>query len=215
MVNKIRNSNQLIDAICEQYENCDITSLDDVDEIYISHYNLDNGGDHGLFTKHYDGVLRTINDATIARVLVYINSNDDYIVHFIDSNISHNFKTYEYGILDFNREYHYVQGKFNENTNINDTRILFKFNYLICPKCTKAYKNLLKFINNNVFFIVKKSMEYSKSPKTPFQKFIGYLCNLFRRVNNISSYLSLVLAIFIIIILFVPIFYLIKILNVC
>ena len=57
LVNKIRYSKNIIDNICSQYKNCDIRNLDNIDELYISHYNIDGGGDQGLYNKHYDGVL--------------------------------------------------------------------------------------------------------------------------------------------------------------
>jgi hypothetical protein len=36
-------------------------------------------------------------------------------------------------------------------------------------------------------------MEYSKSPRTPAQKAVGYLCNLFRRMNNVHPLVPLAL----------------------
>lgn len=202
LVKKIKNSQQIHTKICSQYLNCDITQLDNTDELYVSHYNMDKGGDQGLYDKHYDGVLRFIKDATIVRVLVYINSNDDFIVHFEDSKISHNFKTYEYGILDFNKEYHWVEGKYDKSMNVNDTRMLLKLNYLICPKCTPFYTKLIISLNNSVFTVVKMSMEYSKSPKNIFQYIIGFFCNLFRVVNNVSVYLVFILILILFYILF-------------
>jgi len=204
MVSKIRDSDAIKNLICKQFEHCDITPLPDTDELYVSHYNIDGGGDQGLFNKHYDGVLRLLDNATIVRALVYVNSNDDFVVHFLDSNISHNFKSYEFGLLDFNREYHWVEGKYNDNMDINDTRILLKINYLVCPQCSELYEKCVIYLNSLVFYTVKMSMEYSKSPKTPFQYMIGFLCNLFRVANNISVYLSMLLALVIlaIIILF-------------
>ena len=65
LVNKIRHSKQIKNTICSQYENCDIKTLDDTDELYISHYNIDKGGDQGLYDKHYDGVLRILNNCII------------------------------------------------------------------------------------------------------------------------------------------------------
>jgi hypothetical protein len=193
MVSKIRDSPTVREAICKQYEHCDITQLPDTDELYVSHYNIDGGGDQGLFNKHYDGVLRLLDDATVVRLLLYVNSKDDYIVHFLDSDVSHNFKTNEFGLLDFNREYHWVEGKYNENMDLNDTRILLKINYLVCPKCSEAYARFVIWLNWTVFYIVKSAMEYSKSPKTPFQYFIGFMCNLYRVANNISVWMSILL----------------------
>lgn len=210
LTDKIRNSKQLKNSICAQYRNCDITSLNSIDELYISHYNIDGGGDQGLFDKHYDGVLRFINDASVIRVLIYVNSNDDFVVHFEDSNTSHHFSNYEYGILDFNKEYHWVEGKYNENMNYEDSRILLKLNYLVCPNCSKWYTEFIIFINAFVFYIIKMSMEYSKSPQTPFQHIIGFFCNLFRVVNNISVYYTFLLIAFCILILYTLFYYIFK-----
>jgi hypothetical protein len=216
MIKKVRESKEIYDSICKQFDQCDITELSEIDELYISHYNIDKGGDQGLFEKHYDGVLKMINNATIIRVLVYINSNDNYIVHFLDSNVSYNFKKYEYGILDFNKEYHYVEGKFNYNVdgNTNNSRILLKLNYLVCPKCNSFYRNFIIFINNSIFYFVKKCMEYSKSPQTPFEYFIGFFCNFFRKLNNINTYLCIAIVfIFIILIIYFIVFIIKLIIN--
>lgn len=210
LVNEIRNSKQIKDTICSQYKNCNIITLDNTDELYISHYNIDGGGDQGLYDKHYDGVLRIINNATIVRALIYINSNDNFVVHFLDSNKSHHFQNYEYGILDFNREYHWVEGSYDENMNYKDSRILLKINYLVCPECSNSYIEFIKTINYIVFYIVKTCMEYSKSPLTPFQYFIGFLCNLFRVVNNISVYLTILLVLVLIFLIYILFYYISK-----
>ena len=210
LVNEIRYSKNIIDDICSQYKNCDITSLDNTDELYISHYNIDGGGDQGLYNKHYDGVLRIIKNATVVRALIYINSNDNFVVHFLDSDVSYNFKKYEYGILDFNREYHFVEGNYDEKMNYKDSRILLKLNYLVCPKCSKTYTEFIIFINYMVFLIVKTCMEYSKSPKTPLQYFIGFFCNLFRIVNNVSVYLTILLVVFLLFVLYFLFYFIIK-----
>jgi hypothetical protein len=210
LVNKLRNSQQIKNSICSNYKNCDITTLDNTDELYISHYNIDGGGDQGLYDKHYDGVLRFINDATVVRALIYINSNDDFVVHFLNSNISHHFTNYEYGILDFNREYHWVEGNYNEKMDYKDSRILLKINYLVCPKCSSFYTKFIILLNTIVFYIVKSCMEYSKSPKNIFQYIIGFFCNLFRVVNNISVYLTFLLIIFLLFIVYILFYYAIK-----
>lgn len=200
---KVSSSKQIRDEICKVYSNCNVKELSSTHELYISHYNLDKGGDEGLFKKHYDGVLGVLNNATFVRVLMYVNSNDKYVVHFLDSKVSHNFKTYEFGILDFNREYHQVEGKYDPNTKLEDTRIVLKLNYIVCPDCTPMYSDSLIYFNAFIFHIVKACMEYSKSPKTIFQTFIGFFCNLFRIANNIHvifTFLLFVLLIFIFVI---------------
>lgn len=213
LVNKIRNSKQIKNSICSQYEICDLIPIHEIDELYISHYNMDGGGDQGLYDKHYDGVLRIMNDATVIRALIYVNSNDDFVVHFLDSDKSHNFSNYEYGILDFNREYHWVEGKYDENMDYKNSRILLKLNYLICPKCSPIYTKFIILLNYLVFCIVKICMEYSKSPQTPFQYFIGFFCNLFRVVNNVSVYLTFLLIIILTLIVCLIFYNIIKIIK--
>jgi len=203
LVDKVRKSSRIKNLICSKYKQCDLTQLSNIDELYISHYNLDGGGDQGLYDKHYDGVLRFINDATVIRALVYVNSNDDFKVHFLDSKKSHHFSNYEFGILDFNREYHWVEGSYNKNMDHKDSRILLKINYLVCPNCSSGYTKFIIFLNASVFSFVKICMQYSKSPQTPFQCIIGFFCNLFRLVNNISVFLTFILAITILVILFI------------
>ncbi len=41
-------------------------------------------------------------------------------------------------------------------------------------------------LNVAVFYVVKATMEYSKSPRTPAQRGVGFVCNLFRRLNVVS-----------------------------
>ena len=95
-----------------------------------------------------------------------------------------------------------------------DSRVLLKLNYLVCPICTPLYKKFIISLNYLVFYIVKTCMEYSKSPKTPFQYFIGFFCNLFRIVNNISVYLTILLVIFLIFLVYILYNFIIKNLNI-
>jgi hypothetical protein len=45
--------------------------------------------------------------------------------------------------------------------------------------------------NTAVFYVVKAAMEYSKSPRTPAQVAVGFLCNLFRRLNIVHPAIPL------------------------
>ncbi|MFO0897027.1 MAG: hypothetical protein U0836_06300 [Pirellulales bacterium] len=42
---------------------------------------------------------------------------------------------------------------------------------------------------------MKAAREYSKSPKTVFQRCVGMLCNVFRRLNNLSPAAPIVLVV--------------------
>ena len=80
------------------------------DELYISHYNKDRGGDQGLFDRHYDGNLRFLSSSIVVRALIYLQSDATYKVVFDDSRVEKAFATYDFGLLDFHRELHWVEG---------------------------------------------------------------------------------------------------------
>lgn len=167
-----------------------IVPMKETDELYISHYNKDYGGDHGLFTKHYDGNLRFLPVGAVVRSLIYLQSDATYKVIFVDSQVEKAFASYEYGLLDFHRELHWVEGDYNP---ADRQRILLKCNYLVAPTNAVWITRALLAANKGVFYVVKAAMEYSKSPKTPVQKAVGYVCNVMRLLNNIHPVVPLAL----------------------
>jgi len=158
------------------------------DELYISHYNKDRGGDQGLFDKHYDGNLRFLSSSRVVRALIYLQSDASYKVVFGDSRVEKAFTTYEFGLLDFHRELHWVEGSYTPGA---PQRILLKCNYLVTAPGAGVRGRFARAANTAVFYVVKAAMEYSKSPRTPAQKAVGYLCNLFRRLNIVHPLVPL------------------------
>jgi len=190
-VDRLRDSQVIRSAILLQFDgNVVITPMKNTDELYISHYNKDYGGDHGLFTKHYDGNLRFMPVGAVVRALIYLQSDATYKVVFADSRVEKSFGSYEFGLLDFHRELHWVEGEYRSGDR---QRILLKCNYLVAPKNTVWITKGLLFANTGVFYLVKAAMEYSKSPKNPFQLLVGYVCNLMRVLNNIHPLAPIVL----------------------
>ena len=165
-----------------------IAPMKHTDELYISHYNKDRGGDQGLFDKHYDGNLRFLASSVVVRALIYLQSYATYKVVFHDSRVEKAFETYDFGLLDFHRELHWVEGQYNP---ADRQRILLKCNYLVTPRNAVVAERAALAANTAVFYVVKSAMEYSKSPRTPAQRIVGYLCNLFRRLNNVHPMLPL------------------------
>lgn len=158
------------------------------DELYISHYNKDRGGDQGLFDRHYDGNLRFLSSSRVVRALIYLQSDASYKVVFGDSRVEKAFGTYEFGLLDFHRELHWVEGSYTPGA---PQRILLKCNYLVTAPGAGVRGRFARAANTAVFYVVKAAMEYSKSPRTPAQKVVGYLCNLFRRLNIVHPLVPL------------------------
>jgi hypothetical protein len=167
-----------------------IAPMKHTDELYLSHYNKDRGGDQGLFDKHYDGNLRFLSSSIVVRALIYVQSDPTYKVVFHDSGVEQAFTTYEFGLLDFHRELHWVEGAFNP---ADRQRILLKCNYLVTLPGAAALGWAALAANTAVFYVVKRAMEYSKSPRTPAQVAVGLLCNLFRRLNIVHPAIPLAL----------------------
>lgn len=196
-LDRLRDSEVIRSAILEQFAaDAVITPMKKTDELYISHYNKDYGGDHGLFTKHYDGNLRFMPVGAVVRALIYLQSDATYKVVFADSGVEKAFETYDFGLLDFHKELHWVEGDYNPD---DQQRILLKCNYLIAPKNAVWFTKILLLTNTGIFYLVKAAMEYSKSPKNPLQYAVGYLCNAMRLLNNIHPLLPISLVIMLVI----------------
>ena len=163
-IDRLRDSPPICAAILQQFdEHRALTPMKHTDELYISHYNKDfGGGDQGLFSKHYDGNLRFLPFGSVVRALIYLQSDATYKVVFGDSKVEQAFTTYEFGLLDFHRELHWVEGEYNPS---DQQRILLKCNYLIAPKNAGILVRAVLAANTAVFYVVKAAMEYSKSPK--------------------------------------------------
>ncbi len=165
-----------------------IAPMKHTDELYVSHYNKDRGGDQGLFDRHYDGNLRFLSSSVVVRALIYLQSDATYTVVFGDSRVEKAFATYDFGLLDFHRELHWVEGQYDP---ADRQRILLKCNYLVTRRDAALLGRAALAANTGVFYVVKAAMEYSKSPRTPPQVAVGLLCNLFRRLNNIHPLIPL------------------------
>ena len=190
-IDRLRESEVIRAAILEQFDpTAVITPMQHTDELYISHYNKDFGGDQGLYSKHYDGNLRFMPIGAVVRALIYLQSDATYTVVFGDSKVEKAFTSYEFGLLDFHKELHWVRGAYNPD---DQQRILLKCNYLIAPRNAVWVTKGLLAANTAVFYVVKAAMEYSKSPKNPLQLAVGLLCNVVRLLNNIHPLVPLAL----------------------
>ena len=203
-MDRLSESPVIWNAIREQFDDgFAILPMKNTDELYISHYNKDYGGDHGLFTKHYDGNLRFMPIGAVVRSLIYLQSDATYKVVFADSGVEKAFESYDFGLLDFHKELHWVEGDYNPDDR---QRILLKCNYLIAPKNAVWITKALLAANTGVFYVVKAAMEYSKSPKTPLQYLVGYGCNVMRLLNNIHPLVPIILVLAVIIGIFAMLF---------
>jgi hypothetical protein len=190
-IDRLRDSPLIRSLIARQFPAGSVmTPMKHTDELYVSHYNKDHGGDQGLFDRHYDGNLRFLSSSVVVRALIYLQSDATYKVVFGDSRVEKAFATYDFGLLDFHRELHWVEGQYNP---ADRQRILLKCNYLVTRRNAALVGRAALAANTGVFYVVKAAMEYSKSPSTPPQVAVGLLCNLFRRLNNVHPLIPLAL----------------------
>lgn len=192
LTDQIRFADEVLQPIREAFPQSTIVPLPMTDEFYISRYNYDHGGDQGLFDKHYDGNLRFWQAGTVVRSLLYLSSDDHLEVEFATSGKRKNFKTYEFGLLDFHKELHWVNGSYEPE---NPPRVLLKCNYYVDHTRLAPLRWLGIGMNVAVFYVVKAAMEYSKSPKTLPQKLMGGVCNLVRRLNILNPALPVALVV--------------------
>ena len=188
MIDEIRCSDAIISQIRKEVGDEEIEIMPYVDELYVSNYHF-KGGDQGLYDKHKDGNMTDLKHGKFLRALVFLSSAGTYETVFESSGVSKKFKTYDFGILDFNDELHYVKGRYNPN---DPPRIMLKLQYFICPKCSTLYSMFLRTVNNFVFQTVKTCMNYSKNPSNIPQWVIGELCNVIRELNNIHNILPVI-----------------------
>jgi hypothetical protein len=194
-IDQLRDSPIIQQAILRQFdEGSTITPMKHTDELYISHYNKDFGGDQGLYSKHYDGNMRFLPFGAVVRSLIYLQSDATYKVVFGDSKVEQAFTTYEFGLLDFHRELHWVEGEYNPD---DMQRILLKCNYFIMSPNAGFIERALLSANTAVFYVVKAAMEYSKSPKNPLQFIVGLFCNVFRVMNNVHPLIPFAFILFV------------------
>jgi len=188
-IDRIRDHAAVRDAILQHFDlGSRLVPMKHTDELYLSHYNKDLGGDHGLYGRHYDGNLRFVPFCPVVRALIYLQSDATYKVVFGDSGVEKAFTTYEFGLLDFHRELHWVEGRYNPDDR---QRILLKCNYMIVPPDVRWLAEATQAANTGVFYVVKAAMEYSKSPANPAQFIVGLACNAFRLMNNVHPLVPL------------------------
>lgn len=184
-IDGLRRHPQVQEAILAAFDGrARLVPMSHTDELYVSHYNKDRGGDQGLFDRHYDGNLAFLRFVSVVRALIYLQSDRAYTVVFADSGLRKAFGTYDFGLLDFHRELHWVEGEYMPGA---PQRILLKCNYLVAPRGAGWAVTLAIAANTAVFYVVKAAMEYSKSPSTSSQRLVGWVCNAARRLNNRHS----------------------------
>src|SRR5260370_1647615 len=88
-----------------------VAPMKHTDELYMSNYNKDHGGDQGLFDRHYDGNLRFLSSSVGVRALIYLQSAATYKVAFGANPGEKGFGHYAFGLMEFPPALRLVAGR--------------------------------------------------------------------------------------------------------
>jgi hypothetical protein len=205
-INSIRHSNYIHDAIQNNFKNYKIKNVKEVDEIYYAvSPKYAKSSDKLLVDCHYDAPLplKFFKDRPIFyRIIVACNENTSVITSFPNANIKVKMNTGDFHGLDYNTDYHCVEGEIP----INKYRVLLKLHYILIPNNypeNSLYESFIKNINIYWTIISREVMRMSSKPKNIFETIIGYFTILCMKTANNISYVVLIILIILIILYFI------------
>lgn len=199
-LNILRNAKEIKDTISKSYPGYIIKPVHNSDEVYISvDPSLRKYSDVTLSDCHYDAPFKYIYQCNnkYIRIILALNHNDTTYTRI--GNKTSLLSTLDYNGIDYNNDYHCVEG----NIPDNKTRILLKLHFiLIDPNSSENCVKWTEFLNDKWTHLSRELMRYSNEPKNIFQFTISYLIILFQKIyNNIN--IQTVLFIFIMILIFI------------
>jgi hypothetical protein len=199
-IDRVRFCDDIVSKIQERFPDCRIENVAETDEIYwaVSPKNA-KGADRSLVDCHYDapyGIIPT-KGVIFYRVIVGVNENNTVTTHFPKEDIRVKMTTGDFHGLDFNKDFHCVNGSIEEGK----FRILLKINYLIVPKGSEKYSCFVRKINVNWMNFSREAMRMGADPKNLFEKIVGFGVNFSRVVFN-NWVISLVIFVLILVIIF-------------
>ena len=180
----VRKSDDIINELRNNFPNCTIKNVPESDEIYFAVSPKDaKGSDRSLVDCHYDAPFSLFPNFNVLyyRVIVACNENNDVTTIFPNDDIKVKMTTGDFHGLDYNKDYHCVDGTIPLNKN----RVLLKLHYLIIPENTSNMSiSYVRFINTVWTTISRKFMTMSLQPSNPLEYLVGLFINICRYVFN-------------------------------
>lgn len=199
---KVKYSDDIYNVIRAKFPNHKIKNVNECDEIYYAVSPKDaSGSDRSLVDCHYDtpfGFLPNFN-IIFYRVLLACNENSDVTTKFPNDNIEVKMTTGDFHGLDYNKDYHCVEGEIPKNKN----RILLKLHYILVPneyEDDTLSEKCVRYINVNWTYFSRNFMRMSSNPQNIFEYIAGTLVNISRFLYN--NILILIIIIIFIVFLF-------------
>ena len=201
-IDKVRDSDDIKNAIKNKYTNYKIKNVKESDEIYFAVSPKDaSGSDRSLVDCHYDAPFSILPSFNIIyyRVIIGCNDNDHVTTIFPNDNIKVKMTTGDFHGLDYNKDYHCADGQIPESKN----RVLLKLHYILVPenyKDNSMSEKYVRFINVKWTHISRWFMRMSSNPGGSgglINHLMGFFVNFSRFYYN-NTILLLVIIIFVI-----------------
>jgi hypothetical protein len=184
-IETIRTSNTIIDKIKDIYPDSKIINIRETDEIYLAVSPKDaKNSDRSLVDCHYDSPLSLFNNGvSFYRIIIACDENDTVTTTFPNDDIRVKMTTGDFHGLDYNKDYHCVEGSIPENKK----RVLLKLHYLVVPNKFgdgSISEMLTKNVNIKWTKYSRYSMNVSAEPKTILDEIIGTTVDISRKIFN-------------------------------
>lgn len=197
IVDKVRDSKDISNAIKINYPNHTIKSIKESDEIYFAVSPKDaNGSDRSLVDCHYDAPFGGLPNFGVIfyRIIVACNKNESVTTLFPNDNIEVKMSTGDFHGLDYNKDYHCAEGEIPENKN----RVLLKLHYILVPdsNSSSSSENYVRFINTKWTTLSREFMRTSSNPNNILEYIMGFIVNILRfYFNNIILLIAIIIII--------------------
>lgn len=192
---RLRNAREIPESLQRYYRQYTIVPVKSSDEIYLSvDPSKRKNSDVALSDCHYDAPFKYVPQCgnVFVRVILAITENSTTFTTIDDKTSI--LTTLEFNAMDYNRDYHCVQGYIPDGT----VRILLKLHFLcVSPTSPQRCSEFTRYINDKWTHLSREAMRLSASPDNVIEKTIGYLIVVLSKMYNsstpISSFLLIVL----------------------
>lgn len=184
-IERIRTSDVLLNVLRQRFPDTRITNVREADELYYAVSPIiAQGSDRSLVDYHYDAPFAAVETGVrFYRIIIACNENMNVSTIFPHDNVSVIMNTGDFHGLDYNKDWHGVEGAIP----INTYRVLMKLHYIVVPNVKGAGSPdevITKFLNVSWTKISREFMRMSAEPQNILEKAMGGIVNTSRTYFN-------------------------------
>lgn len=182
-IETIRTSDTIVGKIRENFPGATVKNVTEADEVYWAVSPKDAvGSDRSLVDCHYDSPFGWFPTGGVIfyRVIIAMNENTEVSTLFPDEKVRVQMSTGDFHGLDYNRDYHCVEGKIPPGK----VRILLKLHYVIIPEGQESWVDYVRWINVKWTQISRETMRMSAKPQNILETIVASIVSICRVVFN-------------------------------